>query len=118
MNSSGRCLTEPKESKRRLSSSSLYLEIAALRAFYKFCETEKLLPVNLAENLSLPAALATHTQILDRRRNRPVARSRPSKQRPRRFAIRRSWSWPMPPVCAFRSSATFAWNNCIWTLGS
>ena len=27
---------------------------AALRAFYKFCETESLLPVNLDENLSLP----------------------------------------------------------------
>lgn len=47
-------LTEPKESKRRLSTSTLYLEIAALRAFYKFCENEKLLPLNLAENLSLP----------------------------------------------------------------
>src|SRR5581483_9438386 len=30
------------------------LEIAALRAFYKFAETEKLLPQNVAENLSLP----------------------------------------------------------------
>lgn len=47
-------LTEPKTSTRRLSSTSLYLEIAALRAFYRFCENEKLLPLNLAENLSLP----------------------------------------------------------------
>src|SRR5437899_13099059 len=47
-------LTGPKDSKRRLSSSSLYLEIASLRAFYKYCETEELLPTNLAENLSLP----------------------------------------------------------------
>jgi integrase/recombinase XerD len=39
---------------RRLSSESVYLEIAALRAFYKFAENEKLLPVNVAENLSLP----------------------------------------------------------------
>src|SRR2546422_10967863 len=39
---------------RRLSASSLYLQIAALRAFYRFCETEKLLPINMAENLSLP----------------------------------------------------------------
>ena len=45
---------EPKESSRRLSSESVYLEIAALRAFYRFAENEKLLPVNLAENLSLP----------------------------------------------------------------
>jgi integrase/recombinase XerD len=45
---------EPKESKKRLSSESVYLEIAALRAFYRFAENEKLLPVNVAENLSLP----------------------------------------------------------------
>ncbi len=45
---------EPKDSPRRLSSESVYLEIAALRAFYKFAEQEKLLPANLAENLSLP----------------------------------------------------------------
>jgi integrase/recombinase XerD len=47
-------INEPEESTRRLSPSSLYLQIAALRAFYNFCETERLLPVNLAENLSLP----------------------------------------------------------------
>ena len=45
---------EPKESKKRLSSESVYLEIAALRAFYRFAENEKLLPINVAENLSLP----------------------------------------------------------------
>lgn len=44
----------PEDSARRLSSESLYLEIAALRAFYRFAETEKHLPVNLAESLSLP----------------------------------------------------------------
>jgi integrase/recombinase XerD len=44
----------PRESTRRLSGESVYLEIAALRAFYKFAENEKLLPVNVAENLSLP----------------------------------------------------------------
>ena len=38
----------------RLSSESLYLQIAALRAFYKYAENEKLLPANVAENLSLP----------------------------------------------------------------
>jgi integrase/recombinase XerD len=46
--------TEPKDSPRRLSSESVYLEIAALRAFYRFAENEKLLPANVAENLSLP----------------------------------------------------------------
>ena len=45
---------EPKESTKRLSSESVYLEIAALRAFYRFAENERLLPVNVAENLSLP----------------------------------------------------------------
>jgi integrase/recombinase XerD len=37
---------EPKESTKRLSGESVYLEIAALRAFYKFAENEKLLPAN------------------------------------------------------------------------
>jgi integrase/recombinase XerD len=46
--------TETKESKKRLSASRIYLEIAALRAFYRFCESENHLPINLAENLSLP----------------------------------------------------------------
>ncbi|MHC1768873.1 MAG: tyrosine recombinase [Verrucomicrobiia bacterium] len=46
--------TEPKESKKRLSATSLYLEIAALRAFYRFCENENLLQLNVAESLSLP----------------------------------------------------------------
>ena len=45
---------QSKDSSRRLTSESVYLEIAALRAFYRFAETEKLLPVNIAENLSLP----------------------------------------------------------------
>jgi len=45
---------QPRNSPRRLSSESVYLEIAALRAFYRFAEAEKLLPVNIAENLSLP----------------------------------------------------------------
>jgi len=47
-------VNEPKESTRRLSSESVYLEIAALRAFYRFAENEKFLPANVAENLSLP----------------------------------------------------------------
>lgn len=45
---------EPKESPKRLSSESVYLEIAALRAFYRFAENEKHLPLNMAENLALP----------------------------------------------------------------
>lgn len=45
---------QPEGSKKGLSSESLYLEIAALRAFYRFAETEKLLARNVAEHLSLP----------------------------------------------------------------
>lgn len=39
---------------QKLSSESVYLEIAALKAFYRFAENEKLLPSNVAENLTLP----------------------------------------------------------------
>jgi len=48
------CSRVPEGSTKRLSTESLYLEIAALRAFYRFAETEKLLPANVAETLSLP----------------------------------------------------------------
>jgi integrase/recombinase XerD len=44
----------PLETTRRLSTESVYLEIATLRAFYRFCEAEGLLPTNVAEHLSLP----------------------------------------------------------------
>ena len=43
-----------KESAAKLSTSSLYLQIAAFRAFYKWAEMEKHLTSNPAENLSLP----------------------------------------------------------------
>lgn len=45
---------EPEESGRRLSTESVYLEIAALKAFFRFCEREKLLPANPAAHLTLP----------------------------------------------------------------
>ena len=44
----------PEKSTKRLSTSSIYLAIAAFRAFYRFCESEKILPINVAEHLSLP----------------------------------------------------------------
>jgi len=47
-------VTKPKNPAQRLSSETLYLEISALRAFFRFAESEKLVPSNLAENLSLP----------------------------------------------------------------
>lgn len=42
------------DSGRRLSSDSLYLEVAALRAFFRFAVREKHLERNVAEDLSLP----------------------------------------------------------------
>src|SRR6266478_1059266 len=45
---------EKEKSARKLSSETVYLEIAALRAFYRFAEKEKKLPLDVAENLSLP----------------------------------------------------------------
>ena len=38
----------------RLSSASLYLQVAALRAFFQFCENEGAVSTNPAVNLSLP----------------------------------------------------------------
>ena len=45
---------QPEGSTRRLSSESLYLESAALRAFYRWAENEGHLRLNVAEHLSLP----------------------------------------------------------------
>lgn len=47
-------LNSPSEQRKRLSSESLYLQIAALRAFFRFAENEHLVPTNVAEHLSLP----------------------------------------------------------------
>ncbi|HOW68747.1 MAG TPA: tyrosine recombinase [Candidatus Paceibacterota bacterium] len=44
----------PADPLRRLSPESIYLEIAAMRAFFKFAEAEGFVRVNPAENLSLP----------------------------------------------------------------
>jgi integrase/recombinase XerD len=56
--------SEPRDPVRRLSAATLYNEIAALRAFYKFAETEKLLPANVAEHLSLPRRWKTLPKAL------------------------------------------------------
>lgn len=45
---------EPEGSSRRMSSESVYLQIAALRAFYKFAVAEGHLRENVAEHLALP----------------------------------------------------------------
>ena len=44
----------PRRESAKLSTESLYLEIAALKAFYRFCVQEQFLPLNIAENLTLP----------------------------------------------------------------
>lgn len=46
--------TEPEGSAQKLSTESLYVQIAALRALYNFAEAEKFLPQNIASNLPLP----------------------------------------------------------------
>ena len=47
-------LNRGEKAARKLSSESVYLQIAALRAFYRYAENEKHLAKNVAENLSLP----------------------------------------------------------------
>jgi integrase/recombinase XerD len=42
------------EKGKKLSFESIYLQIAALKAFFKFAEAEKLVPANPAESVSLP----------------------------------------------------------------
>jgi integrase/recombinase XerD len=46
--------TASNEKEGRLESSSLYLNVAAIRAFFKFAEAEGFIRTNPAENLSLP----------------------------------------------------------------
>ena len=82
-----------------LSSESVYLEIAALRAFYRFAENEKLLPANIAENLSLPRRWKRLPKALIERRNQKTARTGKSRKRRKVCATRRFWNWPTLPVC-------------------
>lgn len=59
----------PRSESAKLSTASLYLEIAAFKAFFRFCVQEEFLPTNHAENLSLPRRwkrlpkALTHTEI-------------------------------------------------------
>jgi integrase/recombinase XerD len=54
-------------STRRLSTDGVYLDIAALRAFFKFAEAEKFLPSDPAEHLSLPKKWKRLPKSLDAR---------------------------------------------------
>jgi integrase/recombinase XerD len=49
-----RRLRPKTETTSPLSQESLYLQVAAFRAFFRFAETEGFVPVNVAENLTLP----------------------------------------------------------------
>jgi integrase/recombinase XerD len=50
-----RPLENPRDHpERKLSTATLYLQIAALRAFFRFCENEKRLEFDPSESLSLP----------------------------------------------------------------
>ena len=44
----------PRSEPAKRSTESLYLEIAALKAFYRFCVQEQFLPANVAGTLTLP----------------------------------------------------------------
>ena len=91
-------------SARRLSSERLYLQIAALRAFYNFAEAEKLLPKISPKIFPCRAAgngcprRCPTTEI-----ERLLEPESPATPR-RPCATRRCWNWPTPPACA--------WPNC------
>ena len=102
---------QPKDSPRRLSSESVYLEIAALRAFYRFAEDEKLLPANIAENLSLPRRWKRLPKALTSQEIEKPARPGNARDAARACATRRCWSWPTPRACAWRNCAASGWSN-------
>ena len=82
-----------------MSSESVYLEIAALRAFYRFAENEKLLPVNVAENLSLPRRWKRLPKALSNDEIEKLLDAGNCRKRRKVCATRRFWNWPTPPVC-------------------
>ncbi|MBI1842135.1 MAG: tyrosine recombinase [Verrucomicrobia bacterium] len=55
----------PAPPSSRLSNESVYLSIAALRAFYRFAEQESLLPSNVADSLTLPRRWQRLPKALD-----------------------------------------------------
>lgn len=67
-----------------LSVSTLYLEIASMKAFFKFCEAEKILPLNIAENLSLPRRWKELPKSLEPEEIEKLL-SPPEKMRPRDY---------------------------------
>jgi len=102
---------------KKLSGESIYLEIAALRAFYKFCENERLLPVNVAENLSLPRRWKRLPRALTDAKSENCSR-RFNRRHRHRSATRRFWNWPMRRGCVCPSCVICDWSSSTWTPGS
>lgn len=74
----------PGAPKHHPSVSTLYLDIAAFKAFFKFCEAEKILPLNIAENLSLPRRWKELPKALDATQILRLL-TPPSQMRPRDY---------------------------------
>jgi integrase len=103
---------QPEEMRRKLSSESLYLQIAALRAFYNFAEAEKFLPQNIAENLSLPRRWKRLPKSLS---NSEIERLlKPEKPERRRLCDQAVLELAYASGCAWPNCAASAWNICIW----
>jgi len=103
---------QPEEVVRKLSSESLYLQIAALRAFYNFAEAEKFLPQNIAENLALPRRWKRLPKALSKLGNRAIAETGEAGNsrglvRSGRFGIGLCFR-PAPGRIARRPPGTFA----------
>ena len=88
-----------REKVGRLSGESVYLEIAALRAFYKFAENEKILPTNPAENLSLPRRWKRLPKALSNDEITRLLKLRKSRRR-QISATKRFWNWLTRLACA------------------
>jgi len=101
---------------RRLSSESVYLEIADLRASIALPKTKKLLPTNIAQNLS-PPPLETLAQSAD-----PARKSKkllaPEKPRDAAKPMRSGRARLAYAPASSGGVARPALDNSTWRLGS
>ena len=115
-----------EKSPRKLSSESVFLEISALRAFYRFAESEKSSPSTSPKNLSLPRRLETParkaanaaeiTQLAQAGR---ASKSRNGVVKPPPDSATTRFSNSLtPPDCASRNCAPCASSNCTSRPGS
>jgi len=88
---------EPKGSIKRLSSESVYLEIAALRAFYRYAENEKLLRPTSQKIYRCPP-LATAAKALS---NEEISKllAPENSETPESLCDRRFSNSPTLPAC-------------------